>query len=175
MSRNTWPEDDRIEYEQLVDEALMEEVVSDRREVFLAGLDDAVQAQRIWAQDIQATIRNDGADKILRKEQDRRRPRVAVSHGGEVLGTAPREFGRKNRDGGGKVVHTRGLFDFEPWDALRQKRAEFAQMEHAAAVDKLTVDKLLSLERMAPGSANPAEACERIGVSVEEFLRDEAV
>lgn len=174
MRKNGWSDEDREEYEELVTEALRERATADRRDVFLGGLDDAVQAQRVWALDVHAGIRNDGADKILRNEQALRRPRVPVARDGQVLGKAPREFGHKLRDEEGVIVHARTLFDFLTFEELREKRDEFQGTERAARVDRYTVEKLLTLEELVPAAANPAEACESLGITVEQFLADEA-
>lgn len=174
MRKNGWSEEDRDEYEGLITEALREQATADRRDVFLAGLTDAVQAHRIWALDVDATIRNDGADKILKSEQGLRQPRVPVAHNGQILGKAPREFGRKLRDEDGLVVHARTLFDFLTFEELREKRLEFQGTERAARIDRYTVEKLLTLEDLAPGAATPAEACEQLGTTVEAFLADES-
>jgi hypothetical protein len=174
MNKNAWPKDQRHEFDVLVDRSLTESATADRREEFLFYLDGAVQARRYWALDVQADIRNDGADRILRNEQQLRKPRVVVARDGTVLGKAPREFGRKVRDADGKVSHERGLFDYDTWDELRAKRVEFARTQQAAAVDRYTVEKLLTLETLVPGAATPGEACERLGTTVEAFLADEA-
>lgn len=173
MKKNGWSDEDREEYEELVTEALREQATADRRDVFLAGLDDAVQAHRVWALDVNATIRNDGADKILTREQAVRRPRVPVAHNGQILGKAPREFGRKIRDEDGAVIHARTLFDLLTFEELREKRLEFQGTERAARIDRYTVEKLLTLEQLVPGATTPAEACEQLGTTVEAFLADE--
>lgn len=177
MNKSAWSVDDLNEYDALVEAALREPVVADRRTVFLDGLDNALAAHacgpvECWAFHVNADIRNDGADRILKREQERRRARVAVAHNGQVLGRAPREMGHKVRNDQGETVHQRTLFDFMTWDELREKRAEFARAERAARVDRAAVEKLLTLEERVPGAANPAEACDQIGTSVVDFLAE---
>lgn len=173
MNRSGWSDDDRVEYEVLITEALHEPVVAHRRDVFLGGLDDAVQAQRYWALDINSEIRHDGADRILKREQEHRRPRVPVARGEIIVGRMPREVGRRNRDEDGKVIHERALFDYLTWDELRDKIDEYSRNRRQLDVEILALRRLLTLRDMVPGTTTPAEACEQLGITVEEFLASE--
>lgn len=174
MNKNAWSDDERAEFDALVDEALGRPAMADRVDVFLAGLDAAgEQARRYWAADCLNDMRRRGAEKILKHEQEVRRPRVPVADNGSVLGRAPREFGRTVRDVDGKVSHQRELFDFLTWDELRDRRDQFAKNARALQVDMFTVDKLLALEQRADAAATPDEACRILGTTVEAYLADE--
>lgn len=173
MKKNMWSDDERAEFDLLVTEALAVSKTSARVDVFLNGLDDAVQAHRVWARDFLTDIRRRGAESLLKSEMELRRPRVAVVHDGTVIGKAPREFGYIDRNEEGKSAHHRSLFDFLTWDELRVKREEFVRTRRAAEVDTFTVDKLLTLQDKAPSAATPDEACRLLGITVEEFLADE--
>lgn len=173
MNRGGWSDDDRVEFEALIDEALHEPVVADRRDVFLTGLDDAVKAHRFWALDINSEIRHDGADRILKREQDRRRPRVPVAANGAILGRMPRVVGRRERDEDGKVIHQRSAFDYLTWDELRDKIDEYSRNRRQLDVEVIALRRLLTLRDLVPGAATPAEACDQLGITVEEFLAAE--
>jgi hypothetical protein len=177
VRRNAWSDEDLNEFDVLVEAALREPVVAERRAIFLDGLDHALETHscppfECWAIDLSTEIRNDGADRVLKREQEKRRPRVPVGHDGQILGKAPRVLGRKSRNDEGETIHERRLFDYLTWEELKEKRVEFARTERAAAVDRLMVEKLLTLEERVPGTANPSEACEELGITVEDFLKE---
>lgn len=175
MSKRSWSDDDQHEFDELLDAALAEDAVAGRRDVFLAGLDDAVQAQRYWALDTLREIREGGADRILKRERSARLPRVPVSgDDGTVIGSVPREFGVKRRDAAGQEVHQRTLFDLMTWEELRRKQGELRAQADAYELDADAVGRLLSLETQAPGTATPAEACAKLGTTVEAWLAEGA-
>lgn len=173
MNKHAWSDDDSNEFNALVTEALSVPKTADRRDIFLAGLDAAVQEKRYWALDVAGWIRDDGADRLLRSEQDRRRPRVPVAHNGAIIGRMPREIGQRTRDEDGKVTYQRGIFDYKTWDELSEKINEFSRNRRALDVDILALRRLLTLRDLVPGTATPAEACEQLGITVEEFLAAE--
>lgn len=175
MNKNAWSDNDRNEFDSLVGDALAVPVVADRRAVFLTGLgralaDHQCPASRCWAVDVNAEIRNEGADKILKREQEQRKPRVPVASDGTIIGRMPREVGQRNRDEDGKVTHARGLFDFLGWDDIRRKIDEYVRNRRSLDTDIFALRRLLTLQEMVPGTATPAEACEQLGITVEEFL-----
>jgi hypothetical protein len=173
MNKHTWSDDERTEYELLVSESLRVAGVIPRRDIFLAGLDDAEQAHRIWARDVIQDMRSNGADRILKNEQNARTRRVAVAHNGQVLGKVHREVGARKRDDEGAVENQRLLFDFMSWEQLREKLPWYAQQIGAFERDAMAVVRLLELEDRVPDAANPAEACERLGITVEQWLLGE--
>ncbi|MGH3095126.1 MAG: hypothetical protein ACRDMV_03900 [Streptosporangiales bacterium] len=174
MNKQSWSDDDRIEFDALVTEALKESRVADRIDVFLTGLDDAGQAQRFWALDVVTHVRRTGIDRLLGREQEVRRPRVAVGHDGKVIGKAPREVGRTVRDEQGKPTYHRAIFDYLTWQELRDRIDEYQRNQHALGVDIHAIRKLLHLEELVPSATNPAEACAVLGTTVEEFLASTA-
>lgn len=173
MNKRAWSPDELVEFEALVIEALDEPVVAHRIDRFLLGLDDAEQAQRFWAIDVAAGIRRDGIDRLLKNEQAQRKPRVPVTHDGQVIGRMPREVGKKVRDDDGKVEHHRGLFDFLTFAELRELLRDYSRNRDALDVDIFAVRKLM-LQQRVPDAATPAEACDAIGTTVEEFLAAES-
>lgn len=179
MKRFWWSDDDAAEYDELVAKALREKKTGDRIATFLTGLERALAAHpkasqciptTCWAVAVNSTIRNDGASRILKAEQERRIPRVPVAHNGSLLGTAPHEMGVKVRDEDGQASYQRSLFEFMTWEELRVKRAEFTSMEAAVGINKHTCIKLLTLQGRVAEAANPSQACQALGVTVEDFL-----
>lgn len=170
MKPLAWSDDDRVEFENLVTEALTWPTTAERRAVFLAGFDTAYETGRVWAKDVMEDFREESADSLLKREQAKRRPRVPFSHDGRVLGRVPREMGIVRRGLGGAREQHRTLFDLLDWDELRAKAREFETQGRALMVDAAAVKRLLELELIVPGAANPAEACEQLGTTVEEWL-----
>lgn len=170
MNQNAWSDDDRTEFDTLVTDALRWSKPGQRIDVFLAGLDSALEAGRYWAKDVHHDIRDNGTGKVLKDEADRRKPRVPVSDNGNILGTVPREMGTRRANSTGKLEQHRTLFDYLTWDELRAKRREFQAMGAALAVNEAAVAKLLELEELVPGASTSAEACDRLGTTVEDWL-----
>lgn len=175
MNKNAWSADDVAEFELLVSTALAEPTVPSRRDIFTDGLDKAAKAKKFWARDILATIRDEGADRILKAEHELRRPRIRVrSADGRLLGRAPRVLGVSRRADDGRAVQQRGLFEDFTWEELRGKRAEFDAIEIGYARLVTMVDRLLELEERVPTAATPAKACEALGTTVEKYLGEAA-
>lgn len=175
MNKRSWSDDDVAEYEDLLDDALTEAAVAARRDMFLAGLDQGVQAHRYWALDVLRDMRDKGADRILKREQAARVPKVIVSgEDGSIAGSVPREYGVRRRDASGRMTHQRVLFDVMPWDELREKATAFLKQVEAYELDIRAIIRLLTLETKAPGTATPAEACARLGTTVEAWLSEGA-
>lgn len=179
MKQYSWSDDDAAEYDELVAQALREKKTGDRTDVFLKGLDRALalhpKAQQCtratcWAVTVGLMIRNDGASRILKAEQERRIPRVPVAHNGSVLGAVPHEMGVTVRDQRGQASYQRSLFEFMTWEELRTKRKEAASMRDANDVIALACSKLLTLESRVAEAANPSQACQALGVTFEDFL-----
>lgn len=175
MNKRSWSDEDAAEFEELVEEALTEDAVARRRDVLLAGLDDALQARRYWARDVMQEIRDGGADRILKRERGARLPRVPVSdEDGTVIGTVPREFGVRRLNAAGREVHQRTLFDLMTWEELRRKRSDLYSQARTYELDADAVGRLLSLETQVPSAATPAEACTKLGTTVEAWLAEGA-
>jgi len=173
VNKRTWSDDDRIEFDLLVTESLAEPKVPVRREVFLSGFDGAIQSQCFWAADVLHDIRETGADRILKNEHDLRRPRVPVTKNGVILGKVPRVLGVRRRNHEGGLEHERMLFDYMTFDELRDKLPWLVQQIEAYERDAHAVIRLLALEKRAPGTVTPAEACEQLGTTIEEWLATE--
>jgi hypothetical protein len=178
MIKGSWSDDDRTEYENLVAEALRHEPVPERVDVFLNGapglgldgFDKALKAGKSWAEDVLSDWKRDGAERLLSREHTRLRPPVPVTRKGRLLGKARHPAGYKKRDDSGKRTYAQTLFDFLTWEQLREKAVEIQASMSSQSVRLAAIQKLLTLQLMVPDAANPAEACEALGMSIEEFL-----
>ena len=170
MNKRGWSDNERAEYDQLVTEALAEASVPVRRDIFLAGFDDAIQAHRHWALDVQQDIRDTGADRILSNEQKVRRPRVAVAHDGMILGKVPQDWGVKRRSEDGQVDNQRTLFEFMTWQELRDKLSWLTGQIKTYENDAYAVIRLLALAERVPEASCPADACAQLDITIEDWL-----
>lgn len=175
MNQAAWSDDDRNEYDLLIDKALSISSVPVRVAVFLEGLEAALAARRLWARDVHADFLNEGANRLLKAEQDKRRARFLVSHLGEVIGKMPHTAGARRRSPVGRLEHQRVLIEMFTWDELRARRREYAAQAKALEVNVKGVDRLLELEERVPSAANPEEACAALGTTVREWLASEGI
>jgi hypothetical protein len=169
MNQNTWSTDERAEYDELCREA-WESAVStrDRTEEFLRLLHDADQAHRLFARDVLRDAEQRGAASII-KAWFKRSQRIAVSYQGEVL-TKTRVVGAQaiGDDGQAYVVQT--LFDLLTFDQIAAKLEWYRRQRQAYTANIHVCERLLLLQKLAPGASTPAEACELVGTTVDAFL-----
>lgn len=170
MNKRGWSDDERGEYDQVVTEALAEASIPARRDIFLAGFDDAIQAHRLWALDVEQDIRDSGADRILKTEQSIRRPRLPVAHDGTILGKVPSHWGVTRRNAEGQADNQRTLFEFMTWQELRDKLSWLAGQIKAYENDAHAVIRLLALAEKVPDAACPADACAQLDITIEDWL-----
>lgn len=171
MNQNAWSDDDRNEYELLIDKALSaSSSVPVRVAIFLDGLETALEARKLWARDVHADFLNEGANRLLKAEQEKRRARFLVSHHGELIGKMPHVAGARRRSPVGRLEYQRVLIEAFTWDELRARRNEYAAQAKALDVNVKGVDRLLELEQLVPDAANPEEACAAMGITVRDWL-----
>lgn len=169
--------EEREEYDALLYEAGYDEVgnrlpsrlIGDRMHTLLA---DAVQAGRVWASYV---IDDDARTGHLSrfKKWDKAKHPINVKHGTVIVPRAA-VMGVKRRDPAtGAVVHQLALFAEMSWDELVGV-LESTQSRIASA--RITVGmctKLLALKLRSPESAGPGDACDRLGVDMEDYLVDD--
>jgi|ERR1700761_4050527 len=172
MNPNSWSDDDRVEFDTLVEDALAITEVPVRRSVFIKGLEDALEERKLWARDVHADYLTDGTDRLLKREQDKRRSRYVVnSETGELLGSMPGTVGTRRRGRDGRVQHHQVRLESSTWEELRAIRAQYEAQALALVVDVAGLDRLLMLEKLVPAAATPEEACAQLGTTVAEWLK----
>lgn len=170
MRKVGWPPDWNSEYTEMMEEVIAETPDSaERIAAFLSKLHDAVQAQRQWAILVDADIRRRGAGAEVSSYAKARVPRLPVAYDGRVL-TQDAVAGFKRTRASGQQWVAQELVAMVSWDELKAKRSEQLAMEHAYGVKVAMYDKLLALRDLAPEAANPAEACELLGLSIDDYL-----
>lgn len=170
INRNTWSTDERHEYDALLSVVIASsKATGERLNLFEKLLDDAVQAGRVWATDVDGSCRRDGLGDEIRRYQDRNR--AMVSYKGEVL-NVPSIQSTKTRSASGDVVYQRELIELTTWEQIAEKRAEAIRSRRTYSDKIAHYDKLLALRDLCPESTTPADAAKRLGLTVDGWLSD---
>lgn len=174
MNRNAWSAEERVEYDVLCNEAwYCSRFTGPRTERYVELLRDAEQAWRYFAMDCLDNAVYRGAAAQLKAWRCRQRKgRIAVSYEGKVLATR-RVIGSVIIDDDGTPMHTQGLFDYLTWEQLEVKAQEYVGNIRAFKLNLYAVLRLLELRDLAPGAHTPAEAAQRLGTTIEQFLGGE--
>lgn len=168
MNRNAWGVAEREEYEDMM--ALVvasSKNTRDRIDLIEQLLNDAVQAQRPWARDVERQAMRSGLGKEIKAYQDRRR--ALVSHDGQVL-NLPSVQARRVKAVDGEVYFQRELIEVWPWEQIEAKRAEMLVGQFAYTSKIAHCDALLALRDMVPGARTPEEAARMLGTTVDQWL-----
>lgn len=167
-----WSDQEREEWRDLLaDVCAATKNSGERKRLYASGLRDALQAQRPWAQDVDDDARMTGyGTQITTFSQAP--SRALVSYKGELL-NKPLSLGTRQRDERGAVMHQQELIEVWSWDLVEQKIQDYSKRIAAYKADMYLMLRLLDLRDKFPDSANPKDACSRIGKTVEEFLGTE--
>lgn len=166
--RATWGSDERAEYV-----ALMEAVIAasknthDRVDVFERLLNDAVQAHRPWARDLERLAVRDGLRREIKAHTDRER--ALVSHDGQVL-NLPSVQARRLTAPTGEIYYQRELIQKFTWEEIEAKRREAMQGRRTYSDKIAHYDALLALRDMAPESTSPEDAAKQLETTVDQWL-----
>lgn len=146
-----------------------------RKDIFLDGVHDGIQAHRLWARDAERELQRRGAWQMLSSWKKCQPRPVQINHDGTIYLKSP-VIGVRRVSADGKVFDQQELFHLCTFDELREKMRTY--MVSVAAYERnlhLAV-RLLALEDMvevADGSWTPMQACGALGTTVEEYLLDD--
>lgn len=162
--------DERAEYDTLVNEVLNGDRCVDQGKVtrFRHGLEDAIQSQRPWAQDVMVNATEYGLRKLL-KDRAKAEAVTLIDYRGHLIAKTTR-IGRKRRTSTGESVYQQTLMDDFSWDELEEWLRTITSQITSLLINKDMADRLLALRQQFPETATPREACAQLGVSVNEFL-----
>ncbi len=132
---------------------------------------DAEQAGRRWAAHVVDDATVDGLHSLL-KAALKRQSIVMVSHDGQVVGKATR-IGVRRQVADGTEAWQQALIHDLTWDELAKWMRMISAQVSALLVNQSMAHRLLTLRKQYPDTAGPAEACERMGLTVAEFLESE--
>lgn len=168
IDRAAWSPEEREEYEDLLAEIAAQTNDSrERLDVFERKLLDAIQAHRPWASEVERACRRFGMGKEISRFEARNR--ALVSHEGRVL-SLPAIQSRRIAVADGTVTYQRELIELWTWQQIEQKRTEALTAQRTYDDKVAHYDRLLSLHVMSPESTSPADAAERLGLDLDEFL-----
>lgn len=168
INRSAWGSDERAEYEVMLDAVIeSSKNTGDRLNTFERLLNDAVQAHRPWARDVERVAIRAGLGKEIKAHQDR--IRAHVSYDGRVL-DLPRVQARRVASPAGEVVYQRELIELWTWSEIEAKRNEALSGQSAYTSKIAHYDALLALRDMAPGSTSPVDAARQLETTVDQWL-----
>lgn len=167
-----WTEDDRDEYDALLVEASAAGTVRDQVDALRAGVRDAVQAQRVWAYEVEDEAMRAGLAAILKRWQKARR-RMRAKRGDRVV-DRPGVVGIRRAAVNGAEAAIQLELDLLTREELNAKRAEYLTQLRAYGDNLAVVDALRSLLDAAPEAANAREAAASLGTTVEAWLLGDA-
>lgn len=168
IDRGAWSPEEREEYEALLAEIAGQTNDSrERLDLFEHKLLDAIQAHRPWASEVDRACRRFGMGKEISRFEARNR--ALVSHDGQVL-SLPAIQSRRIAVADGSVSYQRELIELWTWQQIEHKRTEALTAQRTYDHKVAHYDRLLSLRVMAPESTSPADAAEKLGLDLDEFL-----
>lgn len=140
-----------------------------RNYVFGQLLNDAVQAHRPWALDVQREATQRGLGSILRSYTQSRGGTLPFKHGGE-LHLKSAIVGIERTGDNGETWIQQELLARATFREIAANRARDLKIRKAYSVRVAMEDRLLALEEMAPGTETPDEACAQLGISLDDYL-----
>lgn len=169
INRAAWSPEERDEYDELLAQVVASTTdTTARLDLMERLIQDAVQAHRFWASDVERAARRDGFAGEIKRYQDRNRALVA-SETGRVL-NVPRVQGTVGRREDGQTFHQRALIELWTWEQIATKRAEAIRAQRLYGDKVAHYDKLLALRDLCPDSATPADAARQLGINLDDWL-----
>lgn len=139
-----------------------------RARAVLDLLRDATQAHRPWADAIIEEALIAGLARIIKQREDSRARVLVATTTGTVERKASRAVMVVDREGN-KVVQQKLIQEFT-WDHLDQHDGMLGRQIGNLADSRRMVARLMELRERFPDTTGPAEACARLGLTVDEFL-----
>lgn len=178
MDRRMLSSEEREEYDALLQQAGYDDAGSRRPSGEIGDhmhelLVDAVRAGRTWAGYV---VDDDARTGHLArfKRWDKVRHIIHVEHQSVIVPRAAVMGVKRRNVETGAVYHQQVLFTEMSWDEL----IGTLDSAHARiASERITVDtclKLLALKHRAPESLGPQDACDQLGLDMEEYLLEAA-
>jgi hypothetical protein len=171
--------EERSEFDALFEEAGLDEFGNPRPAHEIKArmrrvLDDAVQAGRTWAQYVLDDALEDGLGKAWKGWNNEQR-RMRTLHNGVIVPARAVRGTRRRDPETGQVVHQQSFWLEMSWEGVRQQLGDSRKRIDAERVTESIAARLLELLLDCPDSAGPADACERLGIDMQDYLvSDEA-
>lgn len=162
----TWTDADRAEHESVIHEVMQFHGNRRRADEYLARINDAVQAHRLWARDIKAQMLETGA--LTRWKSVSRQGVVAVVNG-NYTAQKPRTWAVTRKDDEGHTFTQDALIDvFTREDVMIRRRTALA-MRRAYTDEVALWDRVIGfLDAAETDDIETAGA--KLGMSLDEWL-----
>lgn len=175
MSRLTWADEWNEEHDAMMEEVIRRATSSPARVALYEQLrDDAVQAQRPWAIELQREDAHKGAVAHVSAYLQKQGGKIPGRRNGRSV-TTPAVVGITRTDDDGEAWVQQEFLHKCEWRELEAKRATNGKMEEAYAVKNAVIDKFLELRTKVPGARTPEDACEKLGVTVLQYLSSDGI
>lgn len=168
MNRYAWAPEERVEYDQMLQDVIEQAEGTGRRVDLLERLlNDALQAHRFWARDVERHALRTGLRAQIKQHLDRRK---VVRPARDVLVEKPRVVGIQRRTEAGQVYFAQVAYDVMTFDELRAKRGEVLRQLRAYSDTIALIDRLLALADMHPEAKTVQEALDLHEMSLDDYL-----
>lgn len=166
----TFHGDEREEYDALINDCLNGDRIVNHDKVlrFKRGLEDAVQAHRPWARDLQDSAMIDGLRKIL-KARAKAESVILVDYRGNLIAKATR-IGRRTKSTNGSTTHDQALITDFTWEQLEEWLYGIQSQIKSLLVNVDVANRLKELRKEYPETTTVNEALLLAGKSLNEYL-----
>lgn len=170
--KSTWDPQARAEYRDFMHDVCNASLdTGRRRNAIVDALPGLLQSHKYWVKDLERRIRYLGALEVLREFVRAERSRPAMSGGGQKSGVISLKFKAPT----GETWNQLTVFELAPFEQIAEKRRDFLKSVRAYNENVAFLDKLLALREMVPAAGNPLEACEQLGIAIDDYILPPAV
>lgn len=162
----------RAEYDQMMAEVVAgADGTGERAALMATKVDDAIQAHRQWAMELEQAARLDGYAEETKRYLKRTRVVINVGEGEKARKVSKaRVIGAKRETATGKWVDVQLPFELLTWDDLTAKQVECQQQRQSYSDTLALLGRMFSLKAKMPDSHGPAEAAELLGIDLDDYL-----
>lgn len=172
MKQSQWSEEDRVEYAQMMDQVCDESArPGERAKLLRERVRDAIQAQRVWAYEVEEAALLDGLRKAANGWAQRRRS-VSTKRGKRTI-TRSAIAGARSHDAG-RISYVQQELDLFSREQHREARSAAIANAQAYSDRAAIHDAYLALLDAAPGAATAREAAAQLDTTVEAWLLGDA-
>lgn len=167
--KSTWDAEARAEFRDLMhDICNATPDTGQRRNALVDALPDLLQSHRYWPHDLERRMLHVGALDIVREFARAERTRPVMAPG--VSATKSGVLSLKVKNDAGEMWNQLTIFEIATFEQIAAKRREYLKLARSYNENVAFLDRLLALHELAPDASNPLEACEELGISMDEYL-----
>lgn len=166
-NKAAWGADEHDEFDRLVGDALsVDASTSARAQVFREGIEDAIQAQRPWAREVQQDALKRGYLAIYKQEA--RKGTVLVEVRGVQI-EKPSQVSVRKTSAEGVPLYQLAFYEVMTREQVHEKRREYIKQIRAYDSNVALMDKLTAMLDAAD-TDDLETAAAKLGVSVEDWI-----